>query len=419
MGPTRAVASRARRSLGIAACLGLMGVGVPMFASPPARGSSLRHAAALTVFDPYSATFVSLNTGWALGTAPCASAGHCLALRETTDSGRSWFARPLPAALLAAADRRVGGMPADLAQGPGSGLNVRFANTSDGWIYGGLARRSSAVSGTEIEAVLWSTHDGGLIWKQQPLIGLGEQDAIFDVEASRGTAYLMESTKTYGNLVIMSSPVSSDSWHVSNTAALGGPAGGGEQAGSFVLAGSSGWLVEGNDRGTTGSAQLEDGRWVAWTPPCAAVGHSYSIPAASTPSNLVASCVMGGFAYPLSKSAPPGAKLDSIWLYFSTDGGKSFATGPQVRAHLGFFGVLASPTPAVILADGTSASGRNELLASFDSGAQWSVVYTGDIAYLGFTSPTQGVAIVRAYQSATSTMIMSFDGGHLWAPVSF
>jgi hypothetical protein len=301
-----------------------------MFASPPARGSSLRQAAAATVFDPYSVTFVSPNTGWALGTAPCASAGHCLALRETTDRGRSWFARPLPAALLAAAEHRVGGMPADLAQGPGSGLNVRFANTSDGWIYGGLARTPSELSGTEIEAVLWSTHDGGLIWKQQPLIGLGEQDAIFDVEASRGTAYLMESTKTYGNLVIMSSPVSSDSWHVSNTAALGGPAGGGEQAGSFVLAGSSGWLVEGNDRGTTGSAQLEDGRWVAWTPPCAAVGHSFSIPAASTSSNLVASCVMGGFAYPLSKSAPRGAKLDSIWLYFSSDGGKSFAAGPQV-----------------------------------------------------------------------------------------
>jgi len=419
MGLTRAAPARGRRSLGIAACVGLIAVGVTMFAGPVARGSSPPDAAARTVFDPYSVTFVSLSTGWALGTAPCAPAGHCLGLRETTDAGRSWFARPLPAALVAAADRRVGGVAADLTEDPGGGLSVRFANTRDGWIYGGLARRSSAPSGTQIESVLWSTHDGGLIWKQQPLHGLGGQDTIFDLEASRGTAYLMESTKTFGTLAVKSSPVSSDGWHVSNTAALGGPAGGGEQTGAFVLAGSSGWLVEGNDRGTTGSARLEHGRWVAWTPPCAAVGHSFSIPAASTPSDLVASCVMGGFAYPLSKSAPPGAKLDSIWLYFSRDGGKTFTAGPQIGAHVGFLGVLASPTPAAILAGGMSAAGGGELLASFDGGIRWSVVHSGDIAYLGFSSPTQGVAIVRAYQSATSTMIMSFDGGHHWAPVSF
>ena len=412
--------NRVLRSLGIAASLGLVAaVGVVTLAISPARGSSLRHAAAATAFDPYSVTFVSLNTGWVLGTAPCASAGHCLALRETTDTGRSWFARPLPAALVAAADRRVDGVAADLSQGPGIGLSVRFANPSDGWVYGGLARRSSAAAGTQIEPVLWSTHDGGLIWRQQPLRGLGEQDTILDLEASRTTAYLMESTKTYGKLTVKSSPVSADSWHVSDTAALGGPAGGSDQAGAFVLAGSSGWLVEGNDRGTTGSARLEGGRWVAWTPPCAAVGHSFSIPAASTPVSLVASCVMGGFAYPLSNSAPPGAKLGSTWLYVSRDGGKSFAAGPEIGAHLGFLGVLASPTPGVILAAGQTPSGHDELLASFDGGLQWSAAYTGDISYLGFTSPTQGVAIVRTYQGATSTMIMTFDGGHHWAAVSF
>jgi hypothetical protein len=422
MGFTGVSATRARRSLVIAAFLGLLALGLLTLASPPARGSALRrHAAAAVVFDPYSVTFVSLHTGWVLGTAPCPSVGHCLALRQTTNGGRSWLARPLPAALVAAADHRIGAIPADLAQGPGSGLNVRFANASDGWIYGGLAvaTKSSAGSGTQILPVLWSTHDGGRVWKQQPLAGLGEQDAILDLEASRSTAYLLESTNTFGKLAVKSSPVSSDSWRVANLATLGGPAGGSEQTGSFVLAGSRGWLVEGNDRGTTGSAQLEDGRWVNWTPPCFAVGHSFSIPAASSPSDLVASCVIGGFAYPLSTSAPPGATLGSIWLYFSTNGGASFTAGPEIAASLGFLGVLASPTNGVVLADAMGAGGHDELLASFDGGLQWSVVYTGDIAYLGFTSPTQGVGIVRAFQSATSTMIMSFDGGHSWAPVSF
>jgi hypothetical protein len=71
------------------------------------------------------------------------------------------------------------------------------------------------------------------------------------------------------------------------------------------------------------------------------------------------------------------------------------------------------------MADGMAASGRDELLASFDGGVQWSVAYTGDISYLGFTSPSQGVGIVRTFGSATSTMITTFDGGHHWAPVSF
>jgi len=407
----------ARRALRLAACVGVVAAtGVLALFGAAAVGTSTA-----APFDPYSVSFVSLDTGWALGTAPCASAGHCLGLRETTDGGRSWFARPLPAALLAVADRKLGGVPADLAESAGTGLTVRFANRSDGWIYGGLAvpAKYPGGEGTATKAALWSTHDGGQSWTQQPLNGLGEEDTIFDLEAAGGTAYLMQSSKNFDKLTVKSSPVASDSWHVSNTAALGSPAGGGEQQGSFVLAGASGWLVEGNDRGTTGSAQLESGKWVAWTPPCASVGHSFAIPASSTPTKLVASCVMGGFAYGLSKSAPPGATLESTWLYFSSDGGRTFTAGPEIGKQVGFLGVLASPTPGVILADGMAASGQYDLLASFDGAVRWSDVYTGDIAYLGFTSPTQGVAIVRNFQSASATMIMTFDGGHHWAPVSF
>jgi hypothetical protein len=408
------MAVRVRRSLGASVCLTVAAAGVLVLSSPLAHGSSPTHASTAADFHPYSVTFVSLDTGWALGTAPCASAGACLELFETTNGGHSWSQRPLPAGLLAAADRRVGGVPADLAESAAGGLNVRFADPQDGWIYGGIAvvPKPSAASGTEIEAVLWSTHDGGLQWQQQTLSGLGEQDLIFDLEAAHGTAHLMQSNTTNG-VTIKSSPVSSDSWHVTNTARLGSPAGGGEQQGSFVLQGSSGWLVEGNDRGTTGSARLEGGRWVSWTPPCASVGHSFAVPAAATPEQLVASCVMGGFAYPLPKDAPPGAKLESNWLYFSDNGGNSFKHGPELPA--GFEGVLASPVPGVIFG---SIDGE-ELVASFDGGVHWAVAYPRELSFLGFTSPTQGVGIVRVFDAATSTMIMTYDGGHHWSPVSF
>jgi photosystem II stability/assembly factor-like uncharacterized protein len=406
-------ARRTWRTVAAACALaGLLAAAVLALASQPASGSPARDAAAAARFGPTSVTFASPEHAWALGTAPCRSAGACLQLRESTDAGRSWSRQALPAALLAAADARVGGTPADLYEGAGAALNVRFADARDGWIYGGLAvaaKPGGPVTG--IRATLWSTHNGGVSWKQQALHGLGEEDAIYDLEAARGSAHLMESNPA-NDVSVESSPVSEDRWQPSSFVTLGSPAGGGEQAGSFVLAGASGWLVEGNDRGTTGSAQLAGGRWVAWTPPCASVGHSFAVPAASSPRDLVAVCVMGGFAYGLSRSAPPGASLGSRWLYFSSDGGESFTAGRQLPASVGS-GVLASPAPGVILAGG------NALSASFDAGLHWSVVYRGEVSYLGFTTRSQGVGIVGSGSGAASTMIMTFNGGRSWAPVSF
>jgi hypothetical protein len=385
-------------------------------------GGPTSHAATVagTHFDPRSVSFVSLHTAWALGTAPCASGGACLELLESTNTGRSWSARPLPATLVAAADRKVDGVASALEEG--AGLSVRFADPKNGWIYGGLAvtARQGGASYVAIEPTLWSTHDGGSVWRAQPLHGLGSQDAVFDLEAAGGTAYLMETNNAEG-VSVKSSPVDADSWQSASSASLGDPAGGGEQSGAFVLQGASGWLVEGNDRGATGSARLErGGQWANWTPPCASVGHSFAIPAASTAHDLVAVCVMGGFAYSLSKSAPPGAKLGSSWLYFSDDGGSSFAAGPELGGlGYSFSGVIAAPTPTVILIGHQTQSGQADLLASFDRGVHWSVVYRGDVLYLGFTSPSQGVAIVGAANGASTTMIMTFDGGHDWAPVAF
>jgi len=410
------VAVKGRRSL-LAAALGVVAVGALATGGPLAFGSAVGSGSAGAHFNPGSVTFVSLDTGWALGTARCAG-GACLALRETTDAGRSWSARPLPTSLVAAADRRVGGVLAELYGS--SGLNVRFADLRDGWIYGGLAvpARRVGVAYVAIEPTLWSTHDGGVIWRRQPLPGFGPQGSIFDVEAAAATVYLM-ATNTTPRVIVESSPVAEDRWHVSSAVRMGLPAGGAQASGAIVLQGSSGWLVEGNDRGTTGSARLDsNGQWVEWAPPCASVGHSYAVPAPSTPRNLVAVCVMGGFAYPLSPAAPGGATIGSSWLYFSNDGGNTFEAGPELGPRGDFFGgVLASPIPGVILI-GHGAGNGQDLVASFDGGIRWTVVYRGQLVFLGFTSPTQGVGIVRSSNS-TTTMIMTFDGGHHWAAVTF
>ncbi len=362
-------------------------------------------------FSPLSVTFISPMTGWVRGSVLCRDPGACLALRRTTDAGRTWSAVPVSRGLAATVDKKVYGQPLLVYPGPGSWLNVRFANPADGWIYGGLPNGGP---------LLWSTHDGGATWRQQALPGLYRDDPIFDLEAANGTVYLMAMDEDEA-VTVESSPASRDAWHQDPTPALTLPAGGAQPGGSIVLDAGHGWLVEGNDRGVTGSAVLEGaGQWRAWTPPCEAVGDSYTVPAAPNGPDLVAVCVMGGFASPLPKSAPLGASLGSSWLYFSANGGESFHHGPElVPRHDYFGGVLASPRPGVIVTD-RLGNDREQLIASFDGGRHWQAVYQGYFFYLGFTTPTQGVGLAQlSAGTGHSEMAMTFDGGHHWSRVNF
>ena len=309
------------------------------------------------------------------------------------------------------------GLPASLYGADyGYGLGARFANAEDGWIYGALP---SSVS-SELP-VLWSTHNGGATWRQLSVGPTSPYSVILDLEAANGTAYLMltEPGNVFGARV-ESTPVRTDNWHVDTTPPLGLPAGGGQLQGAIVLQGGKGWLVEGNDRGVTGSAQLVgNGEWSSWASPCAAVGGTYVAPAASSASDLLSACQMGGFAYPLSKSAPPGATLGSWWLYSSSDGGQSFTAGPRLGSNgYPFTGLLGSPAPGtVFLGYGGYSSGRPELLGSFNGGRSWASAYRGAFFYLGFTSFSQGVGLLRGAPNnlATTEMVMTFDGGRHWA----
>jgi photosystem II stability/assembly factor-like uncharacterized protein len=127
---------------------------------------------------------------------------------------------------------------------------------------------------------------------------------------------------------------------------------------------------------------------------------------------------MGGFASPLSKSAPPGAKLQSNWLYFSRNGGRTFTHGSELAPFLDE--VVAAPTSNVLLVDrniANATANSEELIRSADGGRHWSVVYQGWILSMSFQSENQGVGLVQT-SSSTNSMIMTFDGGRHWARVS-
>lgn len=393
-------------SAALAACLIGAGAG-----TGAVMGGAIAGATPAPGFAPVSVTFTSANTGWALGRMSCAS-GTCLSLLKTTDGATTWAAQALPPSVLSAADKTGADLPT-----VGSGLNVRFADTKDGWIFGAVPTK---VSGSYVlKAVVWSTHNSGATWHSVLPHGFNpSQGNILDLEAGGGRAYLL--AQSGATVTFDSSSPSQDSWAAIAGLHLGLPAGGSNLSGAIVVNGTGGWVVEGNDRGTTGSARRVGGHWRPWSAPCANVGGTEAVPAALNSSELAAVCVMGGFASPLSKSAPKGATVGSSWLYLSSNGGTSFAAvselGTNPTDQVGQ--VLAYPAPGTMLVSRGSYQAQH-LAASYDGGHHWYDVYAGgNFTYLGFTTSWQGVSIVSGAHNQTA-MIITHNTGHVWSKVSF
>jgi photosystem II stability/assembly factor-like uncharacterized protein len=375
-------------------------------------GATIAGASPAPSFDPVSVTFISTDVGWALGRSSCAT-GTCLALRKTTDGGRAWSAQPLPSPVLTAADKTSSGIPV------GGELNIRFANSDDGWIFGSVFTKRGP--GLTLTGAMWSTHDGGIKWQPvAPPKFDASEGSILDVEAAGGQAYLL--AQSGDTVVFERTPQHEDAWSLVPGLHLGLPAGGAELSGAIVLQGSTGWVVEGNDRGTTGAARLVAGRWQDWAPPCANLGGTEAFPAAMNTTHLAAVCIMGGFASPMPKAAPRGATLGSAWLYVSSNGGATFSPATELaKQGLTYGQVLAYPAPGTYFLQGAGHD-QPHLQASFDGGQHWSDVYTASIAYLGFTTPTQGVGIAGTQPGTVdgpTSLVMTYNGGHSWSKVTF
>jgi photosystem II stability/assembly factor-like uncharacterized protein len=106
-----------------------------------------------------------------------------------------------------------------------------------------------------------------------------------------------------------------------------------------------------------------------------------------------------------------------VWAFVSHDGGDHFA---PVGAALPASGIrtIAMASTSVIVVGAYDDTG-DELLRSTDGGKTWTVVQQvtgGTIRYLGFTTATQGVAIVTGLADG---LLMTHDGGATWSAVHF
>ena len=134
-------------------------------------------------FTPISTSFPTATRGWVLGTARCSVRPACVQLRSTRDDGATWTLETLPRALLAPVDQKYHNSIAALNS---SGLNVRFANARDGWIYGTVANFDyfGGITTSRWLVLLWSTHDGGATWTKVNPPDLASQGPIYDLEVS-------------------------------------------------------------------------------------------------------------------------------------------------------------------------------------------------------------------------------------------
>jgi photosystem II stability/assembly factor-like uncharacterized protein len=324
-------------------------------------------------FQAASVTFVSAREGWVLGSTTCVGDPSCTPiLLRTEDAARTWTRVPLPP------DSTV--------------AQVRFADASDGWVWDNQSVAPDILH-------LWSTHDGGMKW-QHPRLPGAEPGGASDVEAAAG---LVSATvwSTTGSLVETSS-VHTDNWRPSSVMLPRGA--GGAASDKIVVAGTSGWLID-EDRGVLGGARLIDGAWAPWTPPCSQAGGENILLAASDSTHLAAVCDEA-----VRTGSPP-----TVHLYFSSDGGVHFQ--PAASSPPSFspdVSGIASPAPGVVIMGGYGG----DVVGTFDGGATWRVVnHQADSAVwlqVGFTSPSQGVAI-----DTSGTVATTFDGGRHWTPVAF
>lgn len=373
--------------------------------------------------SPVSATFLPTGEGWILSGYHC-STGVCLAVKRTMDDGRTWTSLPLPSGL------RMVTNSSGASYFPLIQQNIYFADAKDGWIYGSVSPVGS-IGDTNLtfDAEIWSTHDGGASWSILDTKSLGMKFDVLSVSATRGSIYAISWLKdqTFG---LWRSSIMNDSWQRVSTPILYAAAGGSNMEGALTFKGADGWLMLGNDRGTTAAVRLlSSGRWVKWHAPCENVGGSFAALVAFNSTTLADVCTIGGFGGDVAPGTPHYLKQQSNWVFVSHDAGLTFKPTSQVIADgssefLDSIPSLpASPAPGRLLIAKSVSHGLNtsdHLYLTRNGGKTWRSVYASPVTSFSpviqsvkFASSSLGYAIVQR-TTTTSELIISWDGGWAW-----
>jgi hypothetical protein len=341
-------------------------------------------------FEPTSATFIGLHTGWVIGQAGTpghCSTQYCTSIARTTDAGQSWTGVPAP----------LTGAP----DGDAGVSQIRFLSTGDGWAFG---------------PGLFATTDGGQHWTSEGTNGLRVTD--LETVGTRAFAVLASCTGSGKDFAaqctsfgLYSTPAGQDAW-TPVAGATNLSAGGQASSAALVLTSSQGYLlapdgsvyagpVDGSGPWQQVSASPAGG---ASCPPGAAQAGgqpSEAFLAAASATSLVLAC------------GQPTAAGGGTQVFTSSDGGRAWrrtgsVSGATVTA------AAAQPGGEIMLA---TANGNQ---VSKDGGSRWQPAQlgttspAGGFSWVGMTSPSQGIAL--AADATRHQLWFTFDGGQSWHP---
>jgi hypothetical protein len=340
-------------------------------------------------FRAVDLTWISPEQGWALGTAPCATA-PCTSIVRTSDGGRHWVGIPAPAGYLAGQQSCSGSCP--------EVGHLRFASALVGYAYGPNA--------------LFLTTDGGASWIAQPG-GFG-----YALEVVAGSVLRVAATQPDCapgcRFRLQRSAVGSTSWQ--DVALPGTPR---SVAADLAVSGSTVVLASyANPAGGAGDASsmlfvsTDAGlSWRALGEPCAS-GPTGPGSGSEVDTRAVTVAPDGSITLLCSSRTAGGAQHTMT----STDGGRHFH-GPAAGG-LGSAAVQAFAASSAT----TLLASSDRLYRSTTGGQRWSAAGGPPSAsYLGFESATVGRAIDGgdATRGAGSLVWTTTDGGASWTAQAF
>ncbi|HEV8628265.1 MAG TPA: hypothetical protein VG034_27850 [Acidimicrobiia bacterium] len=354
--------------------------------STPTSAPALAGGPVPKAFVASDLSWVSIDHGWALGTAPCASP-PCTSVLETGDGGRSWVGRPAPRAPLAGSTLEC--------DGDACVAGIRFADDQTGWAFG---------------PALFRTADRGQNWQAE------RSPPVAALETAAGHVFR----------IVSESPLSGClphcPYHVEEAAPGGGswtrlPAPPLEGYRTMVLID---WprlyvVAFGNPAGGAGDAHAQFARsddggrhWLTLKDPCGhdATAENDATSAAAAPGRFLAVLCRGR-----------GAST-AAFVLTSNDAGSTWATRHSVTETAL---TLAAGSPDVLSVWATGTGQRKFIATSHDHGTTWTTTLTtmkpdGPNAplWLGYEDPRTGRAFFGGQQLWTTR-----DGGATWAETTF
>jgi photosystem II stability/assembly factor-like uncharacterized protein len=304
-------------------------------------------------FEADSASFVSAQTGFVLGTRLCSELPCKALLHKTVNGGKTWTSVPAPPVSL---------VPPFTAPPLSDVSTVRFENASDGWLF---------------NPGLWATTDGGGQWHQVALPG-----EVIALAASDGMVFAATEPVNggLGEARLYQSQVGTTTWtRVAGVA----------PADALTVSGHSVWAGVAPKMSTSTDSGKHSSKLSFSCPPDAP---DASAVAAASPANVALACTNPGFPQPGSSHKD---------VFTSANGGRTFHLAGH-PAEPGETGLIAMPPghPQVITL--TAVSGASYLYRSVDSGKTWRMAtyFDGGLSFRDL-----------AYASATTGYLIHFSGG--------